>query len=180
MKSAKMLSLGLLVATLAVSGCSQQDDTAPTADDNAAETDGGAEGGADGAAGGAAAGHAHGTGPNGGVVFDLGKYHAEFTVDHPANECTVLFITGDGPDAKPLPVAAEEFTLSIKETKVKEGADKGQVVPPMTISLKPVDAKDGKAAKFVGTDPGIGNIADFEGTVLGQIDGKPAQGEFQE
>jgi hypothetical protein len=113
-------------------------------------------------------------------VFDLGKYHAEFTVDHPANECTVLFLDGDGPDAKPLPVAAEEFTLSIEETKVSEGPDKGKTVPPMTITLKPVDPQDGKASKFVGNNPGIGNVADFAGTVLGEIDGKPSQGKFAE
>ncbi len=50
----------------------------------------------------------------------------------------------------------------------------------MTITLKPVDAKDGKASKVVGTDPGVGNVADFEGTVLGEIDGKPSQGDFKE
>jgi hypothetical protein len=170
MQYVKMVALGLVIA-FAVTGCSQQNDTAPTAKNNGAKEDRGNTG---------TAAHAHGTGPNGGVVFDLGKYHAEFTVDHPANECTVLFITGDGPDAQPLPVAAEEFTLSIKETQVKEGADKGKVVAPMTITLKPVDAKDGKAATFVGTDPGIGNVADFEGTVLGEIDGTPSQGEFKE
>lgn len=167
MNYAKMLSAGLLVTAFVVTGCSQQADT-PKAD--APQAKQAPKGDA----------HAHGTGPNGGVVFDLGKYHAEFTVDHPANECTVLFIAGDGPDAEPLLVAAEEFTLSIKETKVKEGADKGKVVPSMTITLNPVDAKDGKASKFVGTDPGIGNVADFEGTVIGQIDGKPSQGTFQE
>lgn len=170
MKYAKTLGLGLLVAALAVTGCSQQSGTTSTAKDKGATKDGGKKDGD----------HAHGTGPNGGVVFDLGKYHAEFTVDHPAKECTVLFVTGDTKDAKPLPVAAKEFTLSIKETKVKEGADKGKVVPPMTITLKPVDAKDGKASKFVGRDPGIGNVADFEGTVIGEIDGKPSQGEFKE
>jgi hypothetical protein len=44
----------------------------------------------------------------------------------------------------------------------------------------PEDAVDGKASKFVGTDAGIGNVADFDGTVTGEIDGKPTQGEFQE
>jgi hypothetical protein len=123
-----------------------------------------------------AEGHNHGKGPNGGVVFDLGKYHAEFTVDHPAKECAVLFITGDDKDAKPLFVGATELTLATKETKTADG----KVVAPMTIKLVPKDDKEGKASKFVGTDPGIGNVADFAGTVLGEVDGKPSKGEFKE
>jgi len=50
----------------------------------------------------------------------------------------------------------------------------------VTITLKAVDAKDGKASKFVGTDPGVGNVADFDGTILGKIDGVPSKGEFKE
>ena len=50
----------------------------------------------------------------------------------------------------------------------------------MTIKMLPTDAKDGKAATFVGTDPGLGNVADFEGSLSGLIDGKPSQGEFKE
>lgn len=168
---AKLIGLGLLTAVLGILGCSDQPANTPTTtgDKGAASNAGKKEA------------HApHGEGPNGGVIFDLGKYHVEFTVDHPAKECTVLFISGENKDAKPLPVAAKEFSLAIKETKVKEGADKGKVVPPMTIALKPADAKDGKASKFVGTDTGIGNVADFEGTVIGEIDGKPSQGTFKE
>lgn len=171
MKYAKMLGLPLMVAALAVTGCGEKK-AEPT---KAEEKKGG----------GKAADHvAHGNGPNGGVTFDMGKYHAEFTVDHPKKEVTLLFLkTVEGKTERDWPVeavAAKEFTLTIKETKVKEGADKGKVVPPMTITLKPVDAKDGKASKFVGTDPGVGNVADFEGTVLGEIDGKPSKGEFKE
>jgi hypothetical protein len=44
----------------------------------------------------------------------------------------------------------------------------------------PRDEKDGKASKFVGTDPGLGNVADFEGTVIGEIGDKPSQGAFKE
>jgi len=50
----------------------------------------------------------------------------------------------------------------------------------MTIKLLPKVAADGKASKFVGTDPGLGNVADFEGTVIGEIDGRPSQGTFKE
>lgn len=161
MTYAKSFGLGLLVAALAVAGCGKSEPSKPDGDKKG---------------GGKEDDHAHGKGPNGGVVFDLGKEHAEFTVDHPKKECTILFVTGDNKDAKPMPVAAKEFTLTTKETKTKEG----KVVPPMTIKMKPVDEKEGKAAKFVGTDPGLGNVADFEGTVTGEIGGKPSSGEFKE
>lgn len=120
--------------------------------------------------------HDHGPGPNGGVIFDFGKYHAEFTVNHDKKECYVLFINGDNEKAPPLPVVATELTLTTKPTKTKDGKD----VPAMTIALKPTDAKDGKATKFVGAHAGLGNVADFEGTVVGEIDKKPAEGEFKE
>ncbi|QDV75385.1 hypothetical protein [Botrimarina mediterranea] len=118
--------------------------------------------------------HAHGAGPSGGVVFDLGSHHAEFTVDHGAKLCMILFLGDD--EKTPAPIAATEFVLRIKETKTADGT----VVAPMTVTMQPVDPVDGKAAKFVGTDPGIGNVADFAGTVSGEIDGKPAMGEFAE
>jgi hypothetical protein len=163
MKYAKMLGL-LLAASLMVAGCGQPD--GKKADDKKAggNKDGGKK----------EADHAHGKGPNGGVVFDLGKYHAEFTVDHDKKECTVLVLGND--EKTPTPVAAKELTVTTKETKTKDG----KVVAPMTIKMVPKDEKDGKATKFVGTDPGLGNVADFEGTAIGEIGGKPAQGEFKE
>ncbi|MCA9070562.1 MAG: hypothetical protein KDA84_16640 [Planctomycetaceae bacterium] len=163
MKYTNILSLSLLAMALAVTGCSEKTKTGD-ADKDAKTTKTGDE----------PKEHAHGTGPNGGVVFDLGKYHAEFTVDHPKAECTILILGDD--EKTPTPIDAEEFTLTTKETKTEEG----QVVPPMTVKMLPQDASDGKASKFVGSDPGIGNVADFEGTVIGEIDGKPAQGEFKE
>ena len=170
MKYATMFGLGLMVVALAVTGCGDKKADTPKADEKKG-------GKADEKKGGKADDHPpHGEGPNGGVIFDLGKYHAEFAVDHPKQECTVLFLAGEDKTAKPLAVAAKEFTLTTKATKTKEG----KVVPPMTVKLLPVDAKDGKASKFVGTDPGIGNVADFAGTVTGEIDGKPSSGEFKE
>jgi len=165
-KTVQVLGVGLLAAALGLTGCDKKAESTKAEPTKAADMKGG----------GKADDHAHGQGPNGGVVFDLGKYHAEFTVDHPAKACTILFVTGDSKDAKPLPVAAKEFTLTTKETKTKDG----KVVPPMTITMRPKDEKDGKAATFVGTDPGIGNVADFAGDVTGEIDGKPAAGEFKE
>jgi hypothetical protein len=169
MKFKTLAELGLLTVSLALVGCGAQPAPSPAAPTTPVATTTPAAKPDEG-------GHAHGSGPNGGVVFDMGKYHAEFTVDHPKKECTVLFVTGDATDAKPLPVAATELTLTTKETKTADGT----VVAPMTVKLLPTDAQDGKAAKFVGTDEGIGNVADFEGTVLGEIDGKPSQGTFKE
>src|SRR5580765_2938112 len=119
-------------------------------------------------------GHVHGKGPNGGVVFDFGKFHGEFTVNHDKKECTV-FVLGED-EKTPVPVAAKDMVVSTKATKTAKGMD----VPAMTIKMLPKDEKDGKATKFVGTDPGLGNVADFEGTVAAEIDGKGSLGRFKE
>jgi hypothetical protein len=118
--------------------------------------------------------HVHGEGPNGGVVFDLGRYHAEFTVDHDKNECSIVILGSD--EKTPVPVAAKELTLTTKPTTAKDG----KKLPAMTIKLLPKDESGGKAAKFVGTDPGLGHVAAFAGTVVGEINGKPSQGEFKQ
>jgi hypothetical protein len=167
MKHTKALGVGLLVAALVVAGCGKQNDTKTEAGTGTGTKKTGKTGG----------GHKHGKGPNGGVVIDLGAYHAEFTIDHKKKECTVLFIDGDNEDAKPLPVAAKDLTVTTKQTKTKDGK---KVVEPMTIKLTPKDEKDGKATTFVGTDPGLEHVADHEGTVFGTIDGKPARNTFKE
>ena len=107
-------------------------------------------------------------------MFDLGKYHAEFTVDHAKNQCMILVIGDD--EKTPVPVAVQDLTLTTKDTKTEDGT----AVPSMTIDLVPQDEKDSKATTFIGTDPGLGKVADFTGTVLGVVDGKPSQGEFSE
>ena len=171
MKDAKIVLVGLLAVALGPVGCGQPSATTPKdkgavkdgAKKDTAKKDGGKEDE-----------HVHGKGPNGGVVFDLGKHHAEFTADHDKKECTILVL---GEDEKTLkPVAAKELTLTTKPTMTKEG----KVVPPMTIKLLPKGETAGKASKYVGADPGLGNVAEFAGTILGEIDGKPSQGEFKE
>ena len=95
-------------------------------------------------------------------MFDLGRHHAEFTVDHNKHECTVLILGED--EKTPIPAAATERILTTKETKTKDG----KVMPQMTITMLPDDADDGKASKFVGSDPGLGNVADFAGALSGR------------
>jgi hypothetical protein len=157
----KLMAPVLLVAALCTAGCTRSSDTKPAASNTKETTNMPAE-------------HAHGTGPNGGVVMNLGSHHAEFTVDHGKKEVTVLILGDD--EKTPVAVGATELLLNTKETKTADGTP----VSPMTITLKPVDATDGKASKFVGNDPGIGNVADFAGTVSGEINSKPAMGDFAE
>jgi hypothetical protein len=163
MKCLNMLPTSLLLVSLIVSGCSKSSEKKPAATDSKGSTSAPP-----------AAEHAHGAGPNGGVVFELGSNHAEFTVDHGKQQCAIVLLGSD--EKTPTAIAATEFVLNTKETKTADG----KTVPPMTITMKPVDAKDGKAMKFIGTDPGLGNVADFAGTVSGEIDSKPAMGEFKE
>jgi predicted small lipoprotein YifL len=120
--------------------------------------------------------HDHGPGPNGGTIFDLGKYHAEFTVNRDKKECAVLMLEGHDAKATPLAVSAAELTLTTKPTKSKDGKD----VPALTVTLKPTDAKDGKATKFVGAHAEFARDAAFAGVVVGEIDKKPAEGDFKQ
>jgi hypothetical protein len=163
MKCLNLFGLVLIVATLCAAGCSNSEKSGATADSGRSEP-----------AGAMTTEHTHGNGPNGGVVFDLGSHHAEFTVDHGKQQCTILILGDD--EKTPSPIAASEFILNIEETKTADGT----VVAPMTVTMSPTEAVDGKSSTFVGTDAGIGNVADFAGTVSGEIDGKPAMGEFKE
>ena len=94
---------GLLFAALLVTGCADKGTPESAPPEAAAEPAAHSEENH-------AEAHSHGTGPNGGVVFDLGKCHAEFTVDHPKHECTILFLGAD--QKSPEPVAATELTLN--------------------------------------------------------------------
>lgn len=155
----KLFTPSLLAAVVWTAGCAKSEDSKPAATASKATP---------------AAEHTHGAGPNGGVVFDLGSHHAEFTVDHAKSQCTILILGED--EKTPGPVAATEFILITDETKAADGT----VVPSMTVMMAPSDAADGKAATFVGTDSGIANVADFTGAVTGEIDGKPVAGNFSE
>jgi hypothetical protein len=165
MKYAKVLGMGLLAAALAVAGCKggttsgeAKKDTNTTSEKE----------------------HAHGNGPHDGVTFDLGKYHAELTIDHGKKEMTIYVLKEiKGKKEKewpPEPVDCKELTVTTKETKSKDG----KAVPSMTIKLEPQDVQDGKSSRFVGTNDGLGHVAEHEGTVLGKIGGQPSEGKFKE
>jgi len=85
--------LGLLLAAFIVTGCADKGTT------DASKTETTPKPEKQNAAASTEEHAPHGSGPNGGVVFDLGKYHAEFTVDHPKHECMILFIGNDEKNA---------------------------------------------------------------------------------
>lgn len=112
--------------------------------------------------------HDHGVGPHQGTIFDLGKYHAEFTVDHKTKTVTV-YILGDDMDT-PVPVKTDKLEVTIKS-------------PAFTVELKASpdkNDKDGKCSRYVATHENFGKEQEFEGTVAGVIEGKPSSGKFKE
>ncbi len=109
--------------------------------------------------------HDHGEGPHGGTVFEFGKHHAEFTVDHAKQQATVYILSGSL--KKAVPIFADKLTLTLKD-------------PPCTIELKaqPLDGEPmGRSSRFVGTHPNLGKEQEFAGTVS---DGQGTTGNFQE
>src|SRR4051794_15154853 len=106
MSSIRMGAVGLAVSTvLALTlGCGGDNKTA-------------LKGGANTDKGRKNEGHEHGTGPHGGTVADWGggKYHVEFTVDHPKKEATVYILGSDEKTPVPIKAKDDQLLLSIKE-----------------------------------------------------------------
>lgn len=151
----KLRGLGVLLAGLSAVGCNKPAD-APKADDKKGEK---AKKDDD---------HDHGEGPHGGTIIEFGKYHAEFCMDHGKKQATVYIL--DGKVKNPEPISAAKLSLSIKR-------------PPFQVDLVAVpqdgDPK-GKSSRFVATHDNFGKEQEFEGTVSGEIDGKPYLGDFKE
>ncbi|MBM3980724.1 MAG: hypothetical protein FJ304_10645 [Planctomycetes bacterium] len=153
--TAAVFGLGLLWAT----GCGKKDESsAAKPDPKPAPKKGVSED------------HTHGTGPNGGVVFDFGggKYHGEFKPDHKKKEATVWILGLDAKTAVPLKVA--KLRLVIANTTPKIELDLLAVNPD----------KDGKAHEFRGTSDGLAVEKEYEGTVTFTLDGKQYNGDFEE
>jgi hypothetical protein len=113
-------------------------------------------------------GHAHGSGPHGGVIIELDKYHGEFKPDHGKKEATVWLLKGDA--KSPARVKTDKLRLVVSNTN-----------PKIEIDLLPTDTdKDGTASTFVGKHDGFGVEMEYKGTVSAQIDGKPYSGDFEE
>lgn len=112
--------------------------------------------------------HGHGPGPHDGAIFDFGKWHAEFTVNHKTQEATVYILSTRA--NKPTPIPADKLLLNIKD-------------PPFQVDLKaaPQEADPaGKSSRFVGKHENLGKEQEFEGTLSGVVDGTPYAGDFKE
>lgn len=154
MRNRKWLGLGVVVAAFALTGCTAQNSSAPSTKPTEKKDDDDD--------------HGHGDGPNGGTVFDLGKYHAEFCMDHGKKQATIYIWNGDV--KKAVPIAAEKLLLSIKEPKFQ-----------VDLKASPQEGDPaGKASRFVATHDNFGKEQEFEGTVSGTVDGKNYAGDFKE
>jgi hypothetical protein len=117
-------------------------------------------------------GHDHPSeGPHHGPLAEWGEeeFHAEFTVDHKAQEATVYILDRSAKKAKP--IEAKSVTLTLK------------VQPPVTLTLeaKPQERDPaGKSSRFVGKHAALGKEMEFTGTISGEVDGKPYAGDFKQ
>ena len=153
--NAKLLALGVLALGLSAFGCGKSADDKKK-DETPVKKNGHGDDGD------------HGEGPHGGTVIEFGKYHGEFVVDHGKKQATVYILDGKVKNA--VPVAAEKLLLNIK-------------TPMFQAELKamPQDTDPkGKSSRFVATHENLGKEQEFEGTVSGEIDGKPYVGDFKE
>ncbi|MGL6075434.1 MAG: hypothetical protein ACRC8S_14865 [Fimbriiglobus sp.] len=157
--NAKLLGLGMLLLGLSTVSCNKPADT-PKADDKKAEkVEKAAKKDDD---------HDHGEAPHGGTIIEFGKYHAEFCVDHGKKQVTVYILSEDL--KKNEPIAAAKLLLSIK-------------TPTFQTDLVPAPQEGdpkGKSSRFVATHDNFAKEQEFEGTVSGEIDGKPYLGDFKE
>ncbi|VTS07054.1 hypothetical protein [Tuwongella immobilis] len=111
--------------------------------------------------------HDHGEAPHGGTIIEFGKYHAELTIDHAKKSATVYILSGNLKSG--VPIAVESLLLSLKS-------------PTLQLTLKPAPLSndpEGKASRFTVTDERFAQEAALEGTLSGQIDGKPYLGDFK-
>ena len=80
-----------------------------------------------------------------------------------------IYIYGND-EKTPKPIAAEKLDLTIKS-------------PAFSVELKPLPL-DGeparKSSRFVGNHEKFSKEQEYEGTVVGVIEGKPSQGQFKE
>jgi len=113
--------------------------------------------------------HSHGSGPHGGTVADWGggKFHVEFTVDHPNKEATIYVLGGDAKSAAPIKSA--KLLLSINDPSFQ-----------VELTPQPLEGEKGSSSRFVGRHDNLGKVQEFAGTISGEVEGTPFAGDFKE
>ena len=114
--------------------------------------------------------HDHEHAPHGGTIVDWGggKFHVEFTVDHPTQKAVVYLLGSDAQSASP--VAAKTVLLSLGD-------------PVVQVELKPSPLEGETAercSRFEGQHEALGTVREFAGTLSGEIDGVPYAADFAE
>jgi hypothetical protein len=92
----------------------------------------------------------------------------EFTVDHDKKQATVYVLGSD--EKTPAPIKASNIHLVIND-------------PPTEIDLEahPLEGEsEGTSSRFVGMHDNIGIVKEYEGTISGEVEGKPYVGDFKE
>lgn len=117
-------------------------------------------------------GHSHGAGPHSGTLADWGggKYHVEFTVDHPSQEATIYILGGDEKTPTPIKAAEGKVLLTIKQPAFQVEL-LAQPLPGETLEA---------CSRFVGKHEGLGTVQEFSGTISAEIEGTPYAADFSE
>jgi hypothetical protein len=153
----RLLSLGLVLLTLGLTGC---DKTAESKNNKDQKLDVKKDD----------HDHDHGPGPHQGTIIELNnpKYHAEFCVDHGKKEVTVYILDGKAKD--PAPIKATKMTLSITSPEFE-----------VELIAKPLDTdpKD-SCSRFTVVNEKFGKEQEFAGEVRTTLDGKVLRGKFKE
>jgi hypothetical protein len=112
----------------------------------------------------------HGSGPHGGTIAEWGSgdYHVEFTVDHDRKEAVVYVLDGNAKLAAPIEVPSLLLTINDPQFQVE-------------LVAKPLAGeKAGASSRFVGQHQNLGSVREFEGTIVGEVNGLPYAGDFKE
>jgi hypothetical protein len=114
--------------------------------------------------------HQHDAGPHGGAIADWGRgvYHVEFTVNHQQKQATIYVLTSDA--KTPAAIPTEKIQVSIIEPLFD-----------IELTAQPQEGdRNDRSSRFVAQHDNFGIVREFEGTIVGQIDGVPYTGEFRE
>lgn len=108
-------------------------------------------------------------GPHNGPLVEWGneELHAEFNIDPEKKEVKVYVYGPDHKNLKETPIATDKVTLIVTRPE------------SFTVTLKPENAKDGKASIFSGKDEKLGIKGPIEGRLTAEVGEKKYNGPFK-